>query len=77
MRGEGVASQAHRPIELEEFISILVAIQKLYPGHELIDLVPSVLTLQWQLIGRIDDVMKLEKSSLSFNHQFPFTLSEK
>jgi len=74
VRGEGVASQARRPMEWEEFISILVAIRKLYPGRELMDLMLSVLTLQWQLIGRIDDVMKLEKSSLSFNHRFPFTL---
>ncbi len=74
MRGEGVASQASCPIEWKEIISILIAIQIFYPDHELIDLMLSVLTLQWQLIGRIDVVMKLEKSSPSFNHQFPFSL---
>ncbi len=34
----------------------------------------SVLALQWQLIGRIDDMMKLEKSFISFNHEYIFTL---
>jgi len=59
VRVEGVASQARCPIKWEEFISILVAIQKFYPGRELMELMLSVLTLQWQLVGRIDDVMKL------------------
>ncbi len=34
----------------------------------------GILSVQWQLIGRIDDVMKLEKSTISFNWQYPFTL---
>ncbi len=68
VRGEGVASQARHPIKWEDFNSILIAIQIFYPDQELKDLMLSICNLQWQLIGRIDDVMKLDKSSLSFNH---------
>ncbi len=34
----------------------------------------AVLTFQWQLIGHINDVMKLGKSTLSFNPRYPYTL---
>ncbi len=34
----------------------------------------GILSVQWQLIGRIDGVMKLKKSTMSFNLQYPFSL---
>jgi len=37
----------------------------------------AVLCLQWQIIGRIDDVMKLAKSTLMFNSREPSTLNIK
>ncbi len=70
----GVRRSSICHIKWGEFISILIAVKKLYPGCELMDVMLSVLTLQWQLIGRIHYMMMLEKSSFSFNHQFPFML---
>ncbi len=67
VRGEGAASHACCSIEWDEFISILVEIQKLYPCLELKDLILSY-------FGRVDNVMELEKSSLNFNHWLPFML---
>ena len=37
----------------------------------------AVFCLQWQIIGRIDDVMKLAKSTLLFNPREPSTLNIK
>jgi hypothetical protein len=37
----------------------------------------AVFCLQWQIIGRIDDVMKLAKGSLLFNAREPSTLNVK
>lgn len=74
VRREGVKSAARRPIEFEEFLNLLVLIRSSHSQGMLKFLVSSVLTLQWHLITRIDDMMKLKFDSFSPNVQHPGTL---
>jgi len=74
VRREAVGSKARRPMEWEEFIMMLVLIRHFYAGNPLLLVLAAVFTLQWQLIGRIDDVMQLNKSTLSHNLRYPYTL---
>ncbi len=74
VRGQGVNSRARRPVEWEEFVLLLVLTRHLYSTSPVLLVMVGVLTVQWQLIGRIDDVMKLDKSTIKFNLQSPFTL---
>jgi hypothetical protein len=68
-RREGVPSQARCPIEFDEFKSLLDVTHDLSVDTD--DLrrcrMASALTLQWQLIGRIDDTMKLNIDRISTN----------
>jgi hypothetical protein len=68
-RREGVPSKARRPIEFDEFKNLLDVTRD--PSVDTDDLrrcrMASVLTLQWQLIGRIDDMMKLKIDRISTN----------
>ena len=77
VRGTGVASQARRAVEWEEFINVLIATREVFstPGKEraMIFLL-AVLSFQWQLIARIDDIMQLATSTILFNYRDPFTL---
>lgn len=68
VRKEGAESQAVRPLEFEEFVNILTVIRtsNLFSSGDMYRLT-SIITLQWQLIGRIDDIMKLQIRNLSFN----------
>ncbi len=77
VRQEGVSSKARRALEWEEFYSLLVLTRRLYGTVETGFFLTAVLCLQWQIIGRIDDVMKLAKSSLLFNSREPSTLNIK
>lgn len=70
VRGEGVPSQARRAIEYREFLLLLVLVRKIYSGRSLLPAILGVLCVQWQLIGRIDDVMQLGKSTLSHDLRF-------
>jgi hypothetical protein len=74
VRKQGVASQARRPLEYDEFLSILHLIRTgksvCYEKH----LLGSILTTQWSTIGRIDDMMKLKLDDLKHNPQFPFSV---
>ncbi len=74
VRGEGVPSQAQCPLEWEEFVMMLVVVKRIYKESSLCSMMLAVLTFQWQLIGCINDVMKLGKSTLSFNPRYPYTL---
>ncbi len=67
VRGEGVPSQARRAIEYQEVLLLLVLV---YSGRLLLPAILGVLCIQWQLIGRIDDVMQLGKSTLSHDLRF-------
>jgi len=62
VRKQGKASHARRPITLDEFYNILriCRMNRLYR-------LSGVLTLQWQMIGRVDDMMKLGRKEVSAN----------
>jgi hypothetical protein len=70
VRHQGKPSQARRPITIDEFTSIL-RLCKVKDLHRL----SSVLTLQWHLIGRVDDMMKLRRKDISSNLEHKFALT--
>ena len=76
VRGTGVKSIAHRAAEWEEFVNVLVTLREIYSESKEYSMLMalSVLTLQWQLIGRIDDIMQLRTSTVLFNVRDSFTL---
>ncbi len=65
VRGEGVPSQARHAIEYQEFLLLLVLARKMYASQSLLPAILCILCIQWQLIGQIDDMMQLGKSTLS------------
>lgn len=75
VRKQGVESCARRPMEFDEYINALEIIRK---GSEIHPFerfrLSAVLTLQWHLIGRVDDMMKMGFLDLSFNLSCPFSL---
>jgi hypothetical protein len=77
VRREGVASAARRPLEWEEFYLLLALVRHLYADSDVCFLLAAVFCLQWQIIGGIDDVMKLAKSMVLFNRCQPSTLCVK
>jgi hypothetical protein len=76
VRGMGVQSNARRAVEWEEFVNVLVVVRKIYSESKKYSMLMalSVLTLQWQLIGHIDDIMQLRTSTVLFNVRDSFTL---
>ena len=77
VRQEGFSSKARRALEWEDFYSLLWLVCHLYATVDLWYYLTAVLCLQWQIIGRIDDVMKLGKGTLLFNTREPAALSVK
>ncbi|ETN00948.1 hypothetical protein PPTG_17274 [Phytophthora nicotianae INRA-310] len=75
VRGEGVQSAARRPIEYEEFINLLDQVHSSNDKGAIKYLVSAVLTLQWHLIARIDDMMKMKFDSFSCSIHHPGTLN--
>ncbi|KAH9158911.1 hypothetical protein LEN26_002644, partial [Aphanomyces euteiches] len=75
VRQQGVKSQARRPIEFAEFLNALT-ITRASSDMGLLERfrLSSILTMQWHLIGRVDDMMKLQFCNFSFNPAHPFTL---
>jgi len=57
--------------------SLLVLARHLYATVDTGFFLTAVLCLQWQIIGCIDDVMKLAKSTLLFNSREPSILNIK
>jgi hypothetical protein len=53
---------------------LLVGTCLVFPSHNVMLLILAVLMLQWQIIGRIDDVMQLATSTILKNARYPFTL---
>jgi len=81
VRKQGVNSAARRALEYKEFLNLLTIIRKnafdedqTVQGQLKWIRLLSLLTLQWQLIGRMDDMMHLNFSCLTTNIQFPFSL---
>ncbi|KAG9403739.1 hypothetical protein AC1031_005227 [Aphanomyces cochlioides] len=75
VRQQGVESQARRPIDFSEFLNVLSVIRS-DVQCDMLDRyrLSSILTLQWHLIGRVDDMMKLQFRNFSFMPAYPFTL---
>ena len=72
-RGMGVSSSARRAVEWDEFISILTAARIVLRDKASIMLL-ALLTLQWQLIARVDDCLRLATTTILFNFRDPYTL---
>ena len=47
----------------------------MYPGKMLGLVMTAILTIQWQLVAQIDDVMNPAKSTLQCNYPFPYALN--
>ena len=77
VRKEGKESQSVRPLEFDEFINILDIVRSGEVGNAnlLIYRLLSIFKLQWHVIGRIDDMMKLKLDTITPNPEFPFALS--
>ncbi|KAG9404846.1 hypothetical protein AC1031_005057, partial [Aphanomyces cochlioides] len=75
VRKQGVESKARRPIEFSEYMNALKVVRTA-PDFKAIQRfrLGCILTLQWHLIGRIDDMMKLQFDNLSFNPSHTSTL---
>ncbi len=76
VRGTGVKPSARRAFEWVEFVSVLLATRQLF-SETITSTLLAVMTLQWQLIGRIDDVMKLATSTVLKHTLYPFALNIK
>lgn len=76
VRGHGVKSSARRAFEWIEFVTVLLATRQLF-SEAIMSTMLAVMTLQWQLIGRIDDVMKLATSTVLKHTLYPFALNIK
>ncbi|KUF81643.1 hypothetical protein AM588_10000277 [Phytophthora nicotianae] len=74
VRREGVQSAARRPIEYGEFLNLLDQVHTGNGKGSLKYLVCAVLTMQWHLIARIDDMMKLKFDSFSCSIHHPGSL---
>ena len=78
----GVKSKARRAMEFREFLTLLKLIRKkgfVAGGQSMRDQLKWVrmaafLSLQWQMIARMDDMMHLKFTNLCANHDFPFCL---
>jgi len=84
VRKQGVNSAARRALEYKEFLNLLTIVRKNafdedQTGQGQLKWIRllSLLTLQWQLIGRMDDMMHLNFSCLTPNIQFPFSLNSR
>ena len=73
---DGVKSNACRAVEWEEFVNVLVAVREIYSQIKEYSMLMalSVLMLQWQLIGHINDIIQLRTSTVLFNVRNLFTL---
>jgi hypothetical protein len=78
VRGTGIETKARRPMEWEEFLSLLVAARTIFCTRpEVMTLMLAVMTLQWHFIGRIDDIMNLYTTTVFPNLRHPGCLQVK
>lgn len=77
VRGSAVLLQARRAIDWDEFMCLLVGTCLGFPLDDVQYIMLAVLMLQWQIIGRIDDVMQLATTTIQSNSMYPFTLQVK
>ena len=73
VRHEGVARNT-RPLEYEEFKNVVKEernnVSDNFKKYQFL----SVITMQWMMIARVDDMMKWKFNSLSNNVTYPFNL---
>lgn len=80
VRKQGVETSARRPLEYKEYENILRLIkQKAMKSNKIEDQrkyfkTSALLTLQWHMISRIDDMCHLRYTDFSNHLDFPFTL---
>ncbi|ETK93610.1 hypothetical protein F442_03291 [Phytophthora nicotianae P10297] len=74
IRREGAESNVRRPVELDEFLSLLMLMRTKRVDTNTAYMGGSVLILQWDMCARIDDMMKLQSRSFSPNTQYLSTL---
>ncbi|KAL3758123.1 hypothetical protein ACHAWU_004204 [Discostella pseudostelligera] len=70
-RKEGAPSNVRRPLEGDEMRDIFVAAHNM-SSLQVSSMMLAVLTLQWQFITRIDDVMKLATDTVGLPQPDPF-----
>ena len=66
VRQTGVPSQARRAFSLAEFIKLLAIVEGITNDENKNARFRALATLQWQLIGRVDDIQKTQVSCLFF-----------
>lgn len=76
VRGSGVKSNARRAFEWVEFLAVLLAARELFSAS-VMSTILAVMTLQWQMIGRIDDMMQLATSTVLKHPLYPYALNIK
>ncbi len=69
-----MASLEHHAINWDEFMCLLVGTCLVFPTHDAMLTMLAVLTMQWQIIGRINDLMQLATLTILKNLMYPFTL---
>ncbi|EEY63388.1 uncharacterized protein PITG_15104 [Phytophthora infestans T30-4] len=74
VRREGAESKARRSFEFDEFMNVLTLVRSLHSRSDEQLMVSSVLTLQWHIVARIDDMMKLQFNNFTHNTQYPSTI---
>ncbi|KAL3657121.1 hypothetical protein V7S43_018033 [Phytophthora oleae] len=74
VRREGVGSNARRPIEFDEFVNLLKLVRAEENQSGSTYMMSCVLTLQWHIMARVDDMMKLQFDNFSPNTQYPSSL---
>lgn len=67
VRGEGIGSKARRELEWKEFLNVLRILKNDPRLKKKKKKALAVLTLQWSLIGRIDDLLGLKIKNVSEN----------
>jgi len=82
VRAEGVATNARRPLEYKEFLLILkqFKLRMVDASDSEVNkavFMSSLLSMQWHMIGRVDDMLQLQISDFYANTNFDFSLSSK
>ena len=82
VRAEGVATNARRPLEYKEFLLILrlFKLRMIDASDSEVNkavFMSSLLSMQWHMIGRVDDMLQLQISDFYANTNFDFSLSSK
>ena len=75
VRQTGVRLQARRAFTHEEFLQLLAVTDAITNNEERSARFHALVTLQWQLIGRVDDMQKTQVSNFGFDADVPQALT--